>query len=190
MRGEHPGIRGPHVPSRGSSPRARGAPDRVIAAGDSTGIIPACAGSTCSTSAGNRSCGDHPRVRGEHSRERVATSCCRGSSPRARGARLRLHQARAVHGIIPACAGSTARPESSTPTGRDHPRVRGEHTGVEQHEFAHQGSSPRARGAQVGEPSGELGEGIIPACAGSTRHGPSPSRRARDHPRVRGEHSF
>ena len=52
-------------------------------------------------------------------------------------------------GFIPACAGKTGWASPPRLTGRDHPRVRGEH-------------------AQPGRAARSPGPGIIPACAGST----------------------
>ena len=51
------------------------------------------------------------------------------------------------------------------------------------------GSSPHARGAQVDNLSVYGLAGIIPACAGSTRPKIISDYRARDHPRMRGEHT-
>ena len=157
-------------PDDGSSPHTRGAPQ--------------CRRSSSGTGE------DHPRIRGEHL-QRVASV------------------AEEV-GIIPAYAGSTddqptmdAYKGGSSPhtrgalrharpgiiTGRDHPRIRGEH---------HDSSVN-----EVGD------DGIIPAYAGSTRQdglhlrrrgGSSPHTRGaledierlvgrhEDHPRIRGEH--
>ena len=134
----------------------------------------------------------------------------RGSSPHTRGARLRRGLRAARQGIIPAYAGSTVSldvcrlmvpgssphtrgaPASKTPrcgSGRDHPRIRGEH----------QRAYPSPRGQAR----------IIPAYAGSTDPseaqvvrliGSSPHTRGAltragaasgsggDHPRIRGEH--
>ena len=50
------------------------------------------------------------------------------------------------------------------------------------------GSSPHARGALVLAPPLRGAAGIIPACAGSTRHVRLQAQRPRDHPRMRGEH--
>ena len=70
--------------------------------------------------------------------------------------------------IIPAYAGSTIVLNSYTQSGRDHPRVCGEHSASAVSVSAAQGSSPRMRGAQgVGHVLGGEG-GIIPAYAGST----------------------
>ena len=52
------------------------------------------------------------------------------------------------------------------------------------------GSSPHVRGAQAREVEAARLEGIIPACAGSTRSVSSTSNRTRDHPRMCGEHSL
>ena len=53
----------------------------------------------------------------------------------------------------------------------------------------HGGSSPHARGAPVVDVQLSLTEGIIPACAGSTRQRYLLISTVRDHPRMRGEHS-
>ena len=50
------------------------------------------------------------------------------------------------------------------------------------------GSSPHTRGAQPGREAGALGEGIIPAYAGSTYLLASRAPVNPDHPRIRGEH--
>ena len=112
---------------------------------------------------------DHPRIRGEHSMCGPRPVGSRGSSPHTRGARLRRGLRAARQGIIPAYAGSTVSldvcrlmvpgssphtrgaPASKTPrcgSGRDHPRIRGEH----------QRAYPSPRGQAR----------IIPAYAGST----------------------
>ena len=71
------------------------------------GIIPACAGSTPTASATFPVVRDHPRVRGEHGTGRCLSCTQWGSSPRARGALTRQNTRAELHGIIPACAGST-----------------------------------------------------------------------------------
>ena len=55
---------------------------------------------------------------------------------------------------------------------------------------ARAGSSPHTRGAPGCGLVQVAGEGIIPAYAGSTSSIASPTRSARDHPRIRGEHSM
>ena len=73
----------------------------------SLGIIPACAGSTRCRGALRASCGDHPRMRGEHPSALRISAALAGSSPHARGAHGVRHGVGPVAGIIPACAGST-----------------------------------------------------------------------------------
>ena len=92
-------------------------------------------------------------------------------------------------GIIPACAGSTARRVSSWGAPRDHPRMRGEHSSATYSSRDLPGSSPHARGAREREARRVGLAGIIPACAGSTSRPSSQSRWRRDHPRMRGEHA-
>ena len=132
---DHPRMRGEHCARHrdrayrgGSSPHARGAlmdgkvPNAII------GIIPACAGSTHAPSSPPLATRDHPRMRGEHLRPDRERGCRAGSSPHARGARPYGIPARRPGGIIPACAGSTYHTLSIARGGRDHPRMRGEHT--------------------------------------------------------------
>ena len=95
-----------------------------------------------------------------------------------------------VGGIIPACAGSTRSAAWWSRWSRDHPRMRGEHTGRLSELSATQGSSPHARGARVAPQRPDISRGIIPACAGSTRPRRCGRRASRDHPRMRGEHIF
>ena len=195
-RRDHPRVRGEHTPVEpvkpvieGSSPRARGALSRPSAHPRSTGIIPACAGSTAWSAGRRRPLWDHPRVRGEHPASTLEAVWLAGSSPRARGAPAPALLIDDPLGIIPACAGSTwHHPPLGDPPG-DHPRVRGEHmrrcAGLQ----GYSGSSPRARGARRLAAADPAARGIIPACAGSTRRSSRQGGTWRDHPRVRGEHT-
>ena len=172
----------------GSSPHARGAHQHELPVDAHHGIIPACAGSTSTTTSLWTSRRDHPRMRGEHAMSVSGLTAQQGSSPHARGA-LRDRIGHALReGIIPACAGSTCRLAPVCKSTWDHPRMRGEHAGPAWSRRSGLGSSPHARGAHR-RPARRHGPGrIIPACAGSTR--PPTRRRAssRDHPRMRGEH--
>ena len=175
--GDHPRVRGEHIgvdfdPDGlgGSSPCARGAREEAVLVEATAGIIPACAGSTRGVNQGVQLFMDHPRVRGEHGGGGVAWSMTRGSSPRARGA--------------PAVQGHRAQERA------DHPRVRGEHDAIDGKTITGAGSSPRARGARRPLLLRQLPNGIIPACAGSTRAPSSVCPGRRDHPRVRGEHLY
>ena len=194
-REDHPRMRGEHTvllriseAASGSSPHARGAlssrPERY----PSDRIIPACAGSTASTAAGACRPRDHPRMRGEHRPRKSPGPPRLGSSPHARGARNAERHLGIVVGIIPACAGSTRVRRLRRRPRRDHPRMRGEHgtatgaglqaAGSSPHArgarrgrggaLGHGGSSPHARGAHPARHARPHGQGIIPACAGST----------------------
>ena len=111
---DHPRMRGEHSTAvyvffitRGSSPHARGALVSKIQASVAIGIIPACAGSISSSLSVRRSPRDHPRMRGEHGDFDFAPQYQWGSSPHVRGAHVVTVELGLVHGIIPACAGST-----------------------------------------------------------------------------------
>ena len=192
---DHPRMRGEHLwywarqcTSAGSSPHARGALPRAVLSQHVQGIIPACAGSTAVAKLLDGAEGDHPRMRGEHTRASPPTAISSGSSPHARGAQ-RLRSSRSVDkGIIPACAGSTVKLYAILTDPWDHPRMRGEHSLVSNVCAADQGSSPHARGAHLRSPENERLDGIIPACAGSTYRIKAFLTELGDHPRMRGEH--
>ena len=73
---------------------------------------------------------DHPRMCGEHTTEDGWKIVLRGSSPHVRGARRGWHCLSERHGIIPACAGSTAEADYFVNTVGDHPRMCGEHDSI------------------------------------------------------------
>ena len=194
----------------GSSPHARGALGPAREGRVQRGIIPACAESTSQASSCRAVCRDHPRMRGEHMADAYKGLHIKGSSPHARGARRIVVKPSRDSGIIPACAGSTFKgelcqratrdhprmrgehPQHSThppPPGRDHPRMRGEHPGSPRARARPPGSSPHARGTLRRLVVQADLAGIIPACAGSTPVTFRPRTRARDHPRMRGEHT-
>ena len=128
IRGEHRRDRGARIRQVGSSPHTRGAlqvcPDPVV----DEGIIPAYAGSTSKTPKNRSAPRDHPRIRGEHVLENVVDGAHGGSSPHTRGAPRETFEEVEGFRIIPAYAGSTTIPRMSFWCGRDHPRIRGEHT--------------------------------------------------------------
>ena len=192
---DHPRMCGEHLPesaicghSRGSSPHVRGALVQDFLQGLSTGIIPACAGSTVSWRIRRPPCRDHPRMCGEHNRGSSFGQSHKGSSPHVRGARQACDDALQESGIIPACAGSTTVGKTKLLFIWDHPRMCGEHELGDFAAFLDQGSSPHVRGAPTGDLLGVTIGGIIPACAGSTPTATRPSREPRDHPRMCGEH--
>ena len=91
-------------------------------------------------------------------------------------------------GIIPARAGSTQLCDKGQRKRPDHPRSRGEHGAPSKVDPAVLGSSPLARGAQVGKDEPHRFRGIIPARAGSTLLCDRGRPVDQDHPRSRGEH--
>ena len=173
----------------GSSPHTRGAPYRRPSSPLRGRIIPAYAGSTSSSHSPTASSADHPRIRGEHVLSDLLPDDVRGSSPHTRGALLKPFKISQRYGIIPAYAGSTryrVRPSSRM---KDHPRIRGEHASPPSGGSKKRGSSPHTRGAPVAELPGLAQSRIIPAYAGSTFRRWIPAAGARDHPRIRGEHT-
>ena len=152
----------------GSSPHVRGAQHEALHDRDGEGIIPACAGST-KRSPGMTSTGrDHPRMCGEHKASSTFFQMARGSSPHVRGALHGGHGLGNGRGIIPACAGSTGRSCHRHRSGRDHPRMCGEHLLICDESLEVSGSSPHVRGAPSRRRPSHPLFGIIPACAGST----------------------
>ena len=105
--GEHRQVEGLTGRQEGSSPRMRGAPTRRSALIAGGRIIPAYAGSTSCLANILWGASDHPRVCGEHPRERATRGRVKGSSPRMRGARVVFMGSSFLPGIIPAYAGST-----------------------------------------------------------------------------------
>mgnify|MGYP001669747478 CR=1 FL=1 len=150
----------------GSSPRARGADYDFVLDFAPLGIIPARAGSRLGLCQLPAEGWDHPRARGEQITLLQAALLGAGSSPRARGAALYLHQRIRCERIIPARAGSRVL-------------ARHRYAGVRDH--------PRARGAADTLGGPQLAHGIIPARAGSSVRQDSKDARLRDHPRARGE---
>ena len=147
----------------------RGAPVLLGSIVSNRGIIPAYAGSTVEKALIVPPPRDHPRVCGEHSSRSEPRRLCPGSSPRMRGAPCRQVRRPHQRGIIPAYAGSTPTSSSARSTGRDHPRVCGEHTTSSSPRRGTTGSSPRMRGAHLVINNVSHSAGIIPAYAGSTR---------------------
>ena len=141
-------LRFPAIARIGSSPHTRGAHPHGAAHERRPRIIPAYAGSTACATSVRRHNPDHPRIRGEHDSITSSAISAFGSSPHTRGAHA-LHRGDALlFRIIPAYAGSTRRMSWTGFQGRDHPRIRGEHTLTGGAPSAPTGSSPHTRGAQ------------------------------------------
>ena len=173
---DHPRIRGEHdknllaaTGGEGSSPHTRGAPGPVGVEPAGAGIIPAYAGSTPTRAHETRRLGDHPRIRGEHEASPSPKKSSPGSSPHTRGAHRRPERQWAWQRIIPAYAGSTSLVMRSCCLGRDHPRIRGEHSYSVSAERGRHGSSPHTRGALPDVHGRHRRTRIIPAYAGSTQ---------------------
>ena len=69
----------------GSSPRVRGKLGGTASNAPKSGLIPACAGKTCTTAGAGAGAWAHPRVCGENFSFHVIISHYLGSSPRVRG---------------------------------------------------------------------------------------------------------
>ena len=111
-----------------------------------------------------------------------------GSSPRMRGARAGRSRSASPGRIIPADAGSTEDGYAFLSSPQDHPRGCGEHSCGVAVAHAHNGSSPRMRGARCYCRHPMICLRIIPADAGSTESPGLPDCGSQDHPRGCGEH--
>ena len=172
------------------SPHTRGARGQALRRLGPRRIIPAYAGSTGPPPAETQRRLHHPHIRGEHDVFADQVAQTKGSSPHTRGARLRPLKDFAPRPIIPAYAGSTCGRWRRACRWTDHPRIRGEHWDGSVGSWKFRGSSPHTRGARRCAQPAAVGEGIIPAYAGSTpKCGAQHTARA-DHPRIRGEHDF
>ena len=129
----------------------------------------------------------HPRVCGENCAVPVEEGEDLGSSPRVRGKHgLTIHTTPCI-GLIPACAGKTHSPLTTSYMLTAHPRVCGENLMILVRIGRKAGSSPRVRGKRPRPIQRPHPSGLIPACAGKTWVCGVPSRRSRAHPRVCGE---
>ena len=132
---------------------------------------------------------DHPRLRGEYDVRSNGNRTVWGSPPLARGVRCFRHIRIRRTGITPACAGSTLLIFCTFFLFRDHPRLRGEYSQSEMWAAAQRGSPPLARGVLSALFHSVQGQGITPACAGSTTTISFFPAAAWDHPRLRGEYT-
>ena len=150
-------------------------------------ITPACAGKTGIPPISAMSIRDHPRMRGEDTRNRQPFQTNFGSPPHARGRRFAVASHRDNKGITPACAGKTRRAPAAPGRTRDHPRMRGEDTPRSPPPEWTSGSPPHARGRRPLLASQQRLLRITPACAGKTGGGVLGWLVWGDHPRMRGE---
>ena len=91
----------------GSPPRVRGKDPRIECDGAYSGITPACAGKSRSTTSYWAGIRDHPRVCGEKRMRSFWVSSVRGSPPRVRGKAPMQVSCTGMQGITPACAGKS-----------------------------------------------------------------------------------
>ena len=190
----HPRVCGENLPSpetlaqtTGSSPRVRGKRCYSGLTHFSERLIPACAGKTWNSTRGKVTRRAHPRVCGENRGDAVGSVTVTGSSPRVRGKHISGHRRPRLPRLIPACAGKTAKSNTSAGTSRAHPRVCGENRRRRCLMRSLLGSSPRVRGKRRCQVARRLGQWLIPACAGKTRRPQDLQVQRRAHPRVCGE---
>ena len=97
---------------------------------------------------------------------------------------------RGTTGLIPACAGKTARASVRAKLSRAHPRVCGENSRPAFQRYEPMGSSPRVRGKRSQRQGHASPRRLIPACAGKTRCVPCRWVWMWAHPRVCGENKI
>ena len=151
-------------------------------------IIPALAGNTTLLRPPAGRDKDHPRSRGEYGNLAGDVDRAEGSSPLSRGILTIGQDIEGAHGIIPALAGNTPSPGSSTTPSGDHPRSRGEYFIGSPTCSVRGGSSPLSRGIPGRSRGEDTAARIIPALAGNTDLGKIGAVLDADHPRSRGEY--
>ena len=149
-------------------------------------IIPARAGPTSLVSQIGMTNADHPRACGANVKSLFTIPGVAGSSPRVRGQRPHRPCLGPNRRIIPARAGPTCSPRTTTRGSADHPRACGANPLSAASCTPSDGSSPRVRGQHRRHVAADLTTRIIPA-----RAGPTPTRRrsrgrSPDHPRACG----
>ena len=153
-------------------------------------ITPAYAGTTMSTTPVTTERQDHPRLCGDHLPLKSITSLSKGSPPLMRGPLIMEEKTYNDMGITPAYAGTTGCYSSRNFSGRDHPRLCGDHV-VHSFAFLHCGGSPPLmRGPPDKSPSPPTLYGITPAYAGTTIVAAIGKHSIWDHPRLCGDHKI
>ena len=186
--GENPGAMGEKIVGAGSSPRVRGKLQRGRGREGLHRLIPARAGKTALRRWYRSAPTAHPRACGENLVMRVLGGMSMGSSPRVRGKRVGVHQARRGRGLIPARAGKTLWVAVRVLWVGAHPRACGENHIRTPCTWCVGGSSPRVRGKRARSGPSLLAPGLIPARAGKTQlGGPMGNRTCGSSPRVRGK---
>ena len=151
------------------------------------GITPACAGRSFETVGQCEWAEDHPRVCGEKRFFWDFFHTDKGSPPRVRGEATANRSATSAGRITPACAGRRRGGMHLWLAVVDHPRVCGEKMARHPHADKGGGSPPRVRGEDIFTDFKSAYLGITPACAGR-REAIAPRHQGdEDHPRVCGE---
>ena len=125
-RGENARLACPSRRTGGSSPLTRGKPENAEKIPYAYRLIPAHAGKTCWPPPTALVKAAHPRSRGENRPQVDKRVTQGGSSPLTRGKRFDQSSADTVTWLIPAHAGKTPQTWRGGPSGRAHPRSRGE----------------------------------------------------------------
>ena len=124
--GENATDHGPPWIADGTSPRMRGKRSFTLLSSEGSRNIPAYAGKTSKGSFSPSAASEHPRVCGENNGGGYTKVRPGGTSPRMRGKQLRIHSAKKRARNIPAYAGKTTAPASTSRKLLEHPRVCGE----------------------------------------------------------------
>ena len=145
---------------------------------------------------------------GNHCLSRCRSQLRAGSPPRVREPQTDGTVQLNATGITPACAGTTSARSQTRSATWDHPRVCGNHSVQSSRASSMLGSPPRVREPLRTGRADDIAGGITPACAGTTTSSHSAAAniritpacagtthlrrirhlRARDHPRVCGNH--
>ncbi len=150
-------------------------------------FIPAGAGNATPSRPRPRTGTVHPRGRGERGSYSELPPSGDGSSPRARGTRIRSSSQMEHSRFIPAGAGNAAWDKARLELAPVHPRGRGERWAKDGKTRQRDGSSPRARGTRRTHSARSPGGRFIPAGAGNAFKLRPRWRRLTVHPRGRGE---
>ena len=180
----------PGMEAAGLSPRVRGILRNRPADRSCAGSIPACTGNPGVVPVVAGFLGVYPRVYGESTHRRYASSCAMGLSPRVRGIRAgRPRRARGA-GSIPACTGNPWEGLRTAAYQEVYPRVYGESAKEAALASMVAGLSPRVRGIPLAAYGYDLQERSIPACTGNPGRSCAHADDPRVYPRVYGESSF
>ena len=168
MCGDHGYLDWQEYKDKGSPPHVRGPLCTYNISFYSTGITPACAGTTFTFFLCLHICRDHPRMCGDHIWIDSLTFQVQGSPPHVRGPHMQEDTEVHHYGITPACAGTTKRHSLTQELSRDHPRMCGDHFDECWKTNKRPGSPPHVRGPQKCLAIIYCVPGITPACAGTT----------------------